>query len=233
MVVGMYGGGRDVWSQIVHGSQEVLLIGLLAAAVVTLIFGAVLGMVSGLVGGKLDTALMMITNLFLTIPSLPVFIILAAFLSIKDPLSFAALVLSAWSWPGLTRAVRSQVISLKERDFIVICKVMDLGLSHIIFKEIMPNIVSYLAINFIMIMRGAIVGSVAIMMLGLAPYSPNNWGQMLNLAISQTGGIFNPNGYVYVLSPIVCLALFQLGTIFFANGLDEALNPRLRTRGDA
>ncbi|MBO0995765.1 ABC transporter permease [Bacillus sp. SD088] len=224
-------GGRDVWSQIVHGSQEVLLIGLLAA-VVTLIFGAVLGMISGLVGGKLDTVIMLVTNLFLTIPSLPVFIILAAFLSIEDPFSFA-LVLSAWSWPGLTRAVRSQVISLKERDFIVICRVMDLGLGHIIFREIMPNIVSYLAINFIMIMRGAIVGSVAIMMLGLAPYSPTNWGQMLNLAISQTGGIFNPNGYVYVLSPIVCLALFQLGTIFFANGLDEALNPRLRTRGGA
>ncbi|MED4129610.1 ABC transporter permease [Shouchella miscanthi] len=219
-------GGRDVWTQVVHGSQEVLLIGLLAG-VITLVFGASLGIVSGLIGGKVDTFIMMITNLFLTIPSLPVFIILAAFLSIQDPISFA-LVLSAWSWPGLTRAVRSQVISLKEREFMVICKVMDLSLYHIVVREIMPNISSFLAINYILIMRGAIVGSVAIMMLGLAPYSPTNWGQMLNIAITETGGIFNPNGYIYILSPIACLALFQLGTIFFANGLDEAMNPRLR-----
>ncbi|MBS4200473.1 ABC transporter permease [Bacillus sp. FJAT-49732] len=219
-------GGRDTWTQLVHGSKEVITIGFLTA-VITMIFGSLLGMISGLIGGKVDTGIMLITNLFLTIPSFPIFIMLAAILSIRDPISFA-LVLSAWSWPGLTRAVRSQVISLKERDFIVICRVMNLSLPHIVFKELMPNIVSYLAINFVLIMRGAIVGSVGLMMLGLAPYSPTNWGQMLSLAISQTGGIFNPNGYIYVLSPIVCLALFQLGAIFFANGLDEALNPRLR-----
>ncbi|MCQ6559254.1 ABC transporter permease [Paenibacillus mendelii] len=218
--------GRDTFIQLVHGSKEVLLVGLLAAFF-TLFVGALLGTISGLVGGRLDAGIMLITNLFLTIPSFPILIIMAAIFSIRDPISFA-LVLSAWSWPGLTRAVRSQIISLKERDFIVICKVMGMSKPHIIFKELMPSITSFLSISFIMTMRGAITGSVGIMMLGLAPYSPTNWGQMLNLAISQTGGIFNPLGFIYLFSPILCLALFQLGSIFFANGIDEALNPRLR-----
>lgn len=219
-------GGRDTFIQLVYGSKEVLTVAFLAA-IITLLIGAFLGMVSGLVGGRLDYGIMLITNLFLTVPAFPILIILAAIFSIRDPISFA-IVLSIWSWPGLTRAVRSQIISLKERDFIVICRVMGMSIPHIIFKELMPNITSYLSINFILIMRGAIVASVGIMMLGLAPYSPTNWGQMLSLALSQTGGIFNPQGYIYLLSPIVTLALFQLGAIFFANGIDEALNPRLR-----
>jgi peptide/nickel transport system permease protein len=219
--------GRDTFVQLVYGSKEVLLVGFLAAFF-TMFVGALLGTLSGLIGGVLDTALMLITNLFLTIPSFPILIILAALFSIKDPVSFA-LVLSAWSWPALTRAVRAQIISLKEREFIVICKVMGMSKFHMIFKELLPNITSFLSINFIMTMRGAITGSVGIMMLGLAPYSPTNWGQMLNLAVSQTGGIFNPLGFIYLLSPIVCLGLFQLGSIFFANGIDEALNPRLRS----
>ncbi len=219
-------GGRDTFIQLVYGSQEVLTVAFLTA-VITMLVGAVLGLVSGLIGGRLDRSIMLVTNLFLTIPNFPILIILAALFTIQNPFSFA-LVLSAWSWPGLTRTVRSQIISLKERDFIVICRVMGLSHFHIIFKELLPNITSYLSINFIMIMRGAITASVGIMLLGLAPYSPTNWGQMLNLAISQTGGIFNPLGYIYLASPIVCLALFQLGCIFFANGIDEALNPRLR-----
>ncbi|MFD2612278.1 ABC transporter permease [Paenibacillus gansuensis] len=217
--------GRDTWVQVVYGSKEVLTIGALTA-LFTLMIGAALGMFSGLVGGKPDTAIMMVTNLFLTIPAFPILLMMASIFSIRDPISFAA-VLSIWGWPGLTRAVRSQIITLKERDFIVICRVMGMSNLHIIFKELLPNVTSYLAINFILIMRGAIVGSIGIMMMGLAPYSPMNWGQMLVLAVQQTGGIFNPNGYIYVLSPIVALASFQLGCIFFANGLDEALNPRL------
>lgn len=219
-------GGRDTFAQIVHGSKEVLFVSFIAATI-TLLIGAVLGTISGLAGGKTDQGIMLITNLFLTIPNFPILIILAALFSVSDPFSFA-LILAAWGWPGLTRAVRSQIISLKERDFIVICRVMGMSNFHIIFKELLPNITSYLSISFIMSMRNAITGSVGIMMLGLAPYSPTNWGQMLSLAIQQTGGIFNPAAYIYVLSPIVCLALFQLGSIFFANGIDEALNPRLR-----
>ncbi len=117
--------------QLVYGSREVLIVAALAAAI-TILVGAVLGIMSGLIGGKTDAGIMFVTNLFLTIPHLPIYIILAAIFQIRSPVVFA-LILALFSWPSLTRAVRSQVISLKEREFIVICRVMGLSNWHIIF----------------------------------------------------------------------------------------------------
>lgn len=220
--------GRDTFAQVVHGSREVLTVGVFAACF-TVVIGFIIGAVSGFLGGKVDTILMFITNIFLTIPSFPVMMVLATIVSIKNPIVFA-FILSLWSWAGLARSIRSQILSLKHRDFIVACRIMGMSTRHIVFKEIFPNLVSYIAMNFIMTVQGAIVSSVGLMMLGFAPYSPTNWGMMLNLAIKNTAGVFNPKGYLYLACPIVCLALFQMGCIFFGNGIDEALNPRLRSR---
>ena len=138
-----------------------------------------------------------------------------------------ALILSLWNWAGLCRAVRAQIISLKERDFIQICNVMGMKKSRIIVSELMPNIASYIAVNFIQIMRGAITGSVGIMMLGLAALDSTNWGTMLYL-IFQMGYLTNKAAIFYVMSPIICIVIFQFGIVMFANGVDEILNPRLR-----
>lgn len=227
-ILGTDFGGRDTFIQLVHGSKDVLTVGFFSA-VFTILIGFCIGALSGLLGGKVDTVLMFITNLFLTIPSFPIMMIMTALIKVNSPLVFAV-ILSIWSWGGLARTIRAQILSLKHRDFIVVCKIMGLSNFHIIFKEIMPNLISYIAINFVMTMQGAIVASVGLMMLGFAPYSPTNWGMMLNLAIQNSAGIFNPRAFYYLASPILCLALFQTGCIFFANGLDEALNPRLRNQ---
>lgn len=216
--------GRDIFAQVVHGSRDVLTIGFLAATFAILI-GVTIGALSGFIGGWVDSMLMLITNLFLTIPSFPIMIILSAFISIKSPLVMAS-ILAIFGWAGLARAVRAQILEIRERGFIVVCKVMGLNNFYIIFREVLPNMVSYLAINFITIMQSSIVSSVGVMMLGFAPYTPTNWGVMLNSAIRQ--GLTNPDATYYLLSPILCLTLFQLGCIFFASGIDDALNPRLR-----
>lgn len=218
--------GRDTFLQLVKGSTDVLSIGIYAA-IITMTIGFIIGAVSGLLGGWVDTVLMFITNLFLTVPSFPLTMMMAATFNIKSNFTFA-IVLSVFSWAGLARAVRAQILSLKQREFIVVCKSMGLSTSYIVFKEILPNITSYLAMNFISIIQGAMVSSVGLMLLGLSPYSPTNWGMMLNLAIKNTGGIFNPKGYYYLMSPMLCIVLFQMACIFFSSGLDEALNPRLR-----
>ncbi len=217
--------GRDVFRQLVHGSRDVLTIALLTS-VITIILGTVLGMVSGLAGGITDMVISVITNLFLSIPSFPVLLIFASFFTIEDPVSFA-LVLSLWGWAGLSRAIRAQIHSLKERDFIQICRVMNLSRAHIIFSELMPNIASYILINFIMIMRNAITGSVGIMMLGLAAFQPSNWGAML-LRAKDSGALLIPEASYFLFAPIVAIMLFQMGSILLAHGLDEALNPRLQ-----
>lgn len=218
--------GRDIFAQIVHGSRDVLTIGFLAA-IFAILIGVTIGALAGFIGGWVDSILMLITNLFLTIPSFPIMIILSAFISIKSPLVMAG-ILAVFGWPGLARAVRAQILEIRERGFIVVCKVMGLSNFYIIFREVLPNMVSYLAINFIAIMQSSIVSSVGVMMLGFAPYTPTNWGVMLNSAIRQ--GLTNPDAIYYLLSPILCLILFQLGCIFFASGIDDALNPRLRAQ---
>jgi peptide/nickel transport system permease protein len=138
-----------------------------------------------------------------------------------------AIILSIWSWAGLCRAVRVQIISLKERDFIQICQVIGMKKSRIIFRELFPNIASYIAVNFISIMRGAITGSVGIVLLGLAALDSSNWGTMLYL-VMQMGFLMNPKAIFYVMSPIMCIFIFQFGIVLFANGIDEILNPRLQ-----
>jgi peptide/nickel transport system permease protein len=220
-------GGRDTFLQLVKGSTDVLSIGLYTA-IFSLIIGFAIGATAGFLGGWVDTALMFFTDMFLMIPSFPLMMIFAVTFRIKSNLAFAG-ILSIFMWAGLARAVRAQILAFKQSDFIVVCKSMGLSTPYIIFKEILPNITSYLAMNFIATIQGGIVASVGLMLLGLSPYSPTNWGMMLNLAIKNTGGIFNPKGYYYLMSPMACLVLFQLGCIFFSHGLDEALNPRLRS----
>lgn len=217
--------GRDLFRQMLHGSRDVLLIALLTS-LFTIIIAIAIGISSGFIGGIYDRIIQTITNLFLTIPSFPIIIIMASFFTIENPVTFA-LVLSIWNWAGLSRAIRSQIISLKERDFIQICNVMGMSRSHIIFKELMPNISSYIFINFILIMRNAITASVGIMMLGLAAFEPSNWGAIL-LRAKDIGALLIPEATLFWLTPIVAIAIFQTGSILLAGGLDETLNPRLR-----
>ena len=220
--------GRDTLSQFVHGCRNVLLVAFLTA-VFTLTIAFAFGTVSGVAGGTVDAALMLFTNVILTVPSFPIMMVLSMVIKITNPVTFG-LVLSIWSWAGLARAIRSQILSLKRRDFIEASRMLGLSIPHIIFREILPNITSYIAINFIMIMRGAIAASVGLMVLGLVPFSATHWGMMLQLATTTTGAMYGSSAIIYFLVPVAGIMLFQMGCLFFASGLDEALNPRLRTQ---
>lgn len=220
--------GRDVWALIVHGSREVLSVAFLAA-LFTIGIGITIGMFAGLRGGIVDTLLMILTNAVLTVPSFPVMLIIGSVFSVHNVVAFGAL-LSIWAWGGLARATRSQVLSLKEREFIEAARVLGLSTPHIVFQELLPNIMPYVTINFLTTMRWAITASVGLMLLGLVPFSSKNWGMMMNMAMTQSGAIYLPQALSYVLSPMIAIVLFQLGALFFAHGLDEVLDPRLRAR---
>lgn len=223
--LGTDGLGRDVFRQLIAGTGDVLTVAALTA-VITITVGVTLGLMAGLLGKGVDRVITLIANVFLTIPSLPVFLILAALFTVNDPFSFA-LILSLFNWAGLMRAIRAQIISLRERDFIQICTVMKMSKAHIIIHELIPNIASYILINFILVMKNALTGSVGIMFLGLAAFEPTNWGAIL-ITAKDFGALFIPAARIWLLAPIVCIFLFQLGIILLSSGLDEALNPRLR-----
>lgn len=216
--------GRDVFRQVIAGTGSVLEIAFYSAVFIVVI-GTVLGIVSGYLGGWVDKVIMAVTNIFLSIPSFPIYLLLAAIVTINTPVSLSVII-SIWSWAGLCRAVRVQIMSLKERDFIQICTVMHMSKAHIIFRELLPNVFSYIAINFVMAMRNAIMASVGIMLVGLAAYDPTNWGAIINAA--RTKGLMNIKNIYILLYPLICIIVFQISTLLLANGLDETLNPRLK-----
>lgn len=219
--------GRDIFALFINGSRSVLLVAFYAA-IFSIIFACGIGITAGLIGGKTDTFLMLITDIVLTMPTLPVTMVLSMVINVSSDVLFG-LVLSLWSWAGLAKAIRSQVLVIRNKDFIEASRVMGISTINIILKDVIPNITSFIAINFISIMKGAIMTSVSLMVLGLVPFQGSHWGMMINMAMSQSAVLYGGLGpIVYFMTPIMGIVLFQLGCYFFANGLDEAMNPRLR-----
>lgn len=217
--------GRDTLSQFVHGSRNVLLVAFVAG-VITISIGFIVGTIAGVAGGVVDELLMGITGVMLTVPSFPIMMVLSMVINIDNPFLFGFL-LSMWSWAGLARSIRAQILSLKHRDFVEASRVLGMGLFHIIFKEMLPNMVSYILISFISVMKSAITASVGLMVLGLVPFSSSHWGMMISLATTTTGAMYGSSALIYFLTPVFGIMLFQMGCLFFANGLDDAFNPKL------
>jgi peptide/nickel transport system permease protein len=218
--------GRDVLNLIVQGGKEILSVAILTAGITTLI-AMTLGSLSATLGGKVDALLVGIADILLTVPSLIVLIVISA---LARPSNFVALalVLSSLGWAGLMRQVRAQVLTLKERDYVEAARSLDLGLSHIIFREILPNMRSYIVIHFVQGMTGAIYAQVALIVLGLVPFTGNNWAKMLYFANTQ-GAFYFRDAFWFVFSPILCIVLLQLSLVLFVNALEDIFNPRLRS----
>jgi peptide/nickel transport system permease protein len=218
--------GRDVLNQIVYGGRDIITTAILAALLSTLI-AITFGSVAATLGGRVDALILAITDVALTIPQLILLIVIAA---IFRPTSFIALaiILALLQWPALLRQIRAQVLSLRERDFVEAARSLDLGLVHIIFREMLPNMRSYIAIHFIIAMTLAIYAQAAIMFLGLVPLSGKNWAIMLYFAYNQ-GALFFKDSFFYLMGPIMAIALFQLSLVWLASGLEDVFNPRLRS----
>ncbi|MBN1640022.1 MAG: ABC transporter permease [Anaerolineae bacterium] len=224
--LGMDHQGRDVLSQVVNGGRDVLTTALLTAAMSTVI-GISLGALAGVVGGGVDNALVVFADIFMAVPRFPLLIVLAGLINVTS-MALLALILAVLSWPGLFRAVRAQVLSLRERDYVEAAVLLDLGVGHIVFKEILPNMMSYIAISFAFSMTGAIYSQVGLVLLGLVPFSSQNWGVMISIAWTR-GAIFYPDAAVYILAPVFTIAVFQLAMVWMTRSLEEVFNPRLRT----
>src|SRR5262249_36620597 len=187
--------GRDVWSQVVHGGADILSVAAVAALVSTLIAvsGGALG---ALVGGRLDGLIAGIAGIVLTIPTFPLLAVLAGLFHFSNVL-LLALVLGLLAWPTLLLAVRSQVLSLKERDYVEAARALDMGTGHIIFRQLLPNMMTYIVISFILAMTAAIYQQVGLIILGLVPLSGTNWAILINFAW-QKGAIFYSRSFWYI-----------------------------------
>ncbi|MFW5708858.1 MAG: ABC transporter permease [Chloroflexota bacterium] len=217
--------GRDILSHIVHGGQTLIITSFQAAVMATAI-AVILGSLAGLIGGLIDQLLSALSNFILTIPQFPLLLVLASIIRFDSNFMLAVL-LASLSWPALMRAVRAQALSLRERDYVEAAITLDLGLYHIIVREVFPNMISYIAINFIFAVRGAMYSLVGLVILGMVPLAEPDWGIMIYNA--QTfAAFYSREGYMMALAPILAIALFQLSLILFTRSLEEIFNPRLR-----
>ncbi|WP_433167486.1 ABC transporter permease [Kribbella sp. CA-247076] len=219
--------GKDVLIQMIDGGRSVIFIGFFAAAISTVV-AIVLGSLAAYLGGKTDSFVVTAADVVLTVPQIVLLAVLGAMFRLDSPL-LLSLLIGALSWPVLTRAVRSQVLSLKEREFVEAARLLDLGTARVVFVEILPNMASFILMNFMIGVTNAIYQLVGLYLLGLAPLTGSNWGIMLNRAWIA-GAIFNDASLAFILSPIVAIVLLLLGLVMMTRSLEEILNPRLRDR---
>lgn len=217
--------GRSVLSQIVYGGQK-LIITAVEAGIFSTIIAVAVGAVAALVGGRIDQLLTAIANFILTIPQFPLLLVLTSIMTFDNRI-YLALLLAVLSWPVLMRAVRAQVLSLRERDYVQAAFALDLGMFHIITREVLPNLISYIMVNMIFSIRTAMYSMVGLVFLGLVPLEEPDWGVMIFNG-RQQGVIFSADAASMLLSPIIAIALFQLSLVLFTRSLEEIFNPRLR-----
>jgi peptide/nickel transport system permease protein len=218
--------GTDVLALVITGSQYVLLTGVVTA-LITVALGSGVGLFAGFRRGRWDTVLMRFTDMKLTIPALPLLLMLSTIWKFSSPLEMG-LVLGLLGWGGVARAVRSQTLSLRERGFIEAARGLGLSSRHILGRELLPSMAPYIAMNMLIAVTGAVYSQVGLFFLGVLPFEANNWGVMLNLAVFGGGALTTAAALPYLLAPLLAILLLTLGIVLVVDAMDEIFNPRLR-----
>ena len=226
---------QDVWSQLLASTQATLLVGLFAAAIAT-VLSVLVGVAAGYLGGNADEALSLFSNVFLAIPGLPLLIVLADYVpSAGSSVLLVAVIIAVTGWAYSARVLRAQTLSLRNRDFVEAARVSGEGPLRIILVEVLPNLVPIVAASFLFTTLYAIGAYVAIAFLGLAgsptSYPPGlwNWGEMLRQGFSNNA--VRGGWWWWWAPPGICVAVLGTGLALLNFGVDEFINPRLRSAG--
>ena len=214
--------GRDVAAGIVHGAKTSLLIGLIATLVAVLI-GIVFGAFSGYYGGRLDDFLMRVTEIFQTIPSFIFAILLVAIM--KPSIVRIVIAIAVVSWPGVARLVRGEFLALKSREFVQACHTLGMSDLRIMLREILPNCMSPIIVIGSLMVATAILIESGLAFLGLGDPNIMSWGFQIG-----AGRTMLRSAWWVCTFPGVAILITVLAINLVGEGLNDALNPRLRER---
>jgi peptide/nickel transport system permease protein len=216
--------GQDVFTQLAYGTRTTILVGVLAAAIAAAI-GMLFGFLAGYRGGLVDEILMTITNIVLVIPVFVVLVVLSAYLGNRSLIA-QGIVIGAFAWPWVARAVRAQTFTLRARDFVDLARLTGLRTLAIIRKEIAPNMGSYLVMVFVLLFAGAVLFAALLDFIGLGPRDTMSLGLMLNQANQSAAMTY---GFWWWFIPSGAAITAITGAAYVTNvGLDEVFNPKLR-----
>jgi peptide/nickel transport system permease protein len=222
-LLGTTGQGQDVLAQTIAGARTSLAVGF-ATGFAVMAIGALVGMVAGFLGGWIDSVLSFFTNVFLIIPGLPLAVVIAAYLKPGPVTIGLVLVITGWAWNA--RMLRAQLLSLREKDFVLAAIVSGEGRLRIIFREILPNMTSLLMSGFISATVYAIGAQVGLEFLGIGDVSAVTWGTNLYWAANDAALL---TGAWWTVVPTgLCVALIGFALVLVNFAIDEHTNPRLR-----
>jgi peptide/nickel transport system permease protein len=216
--------GEDVFAQVLYGAQLSLFVGA-SVGVIGVALAMIVGMLAGYIGGWLDDALGVVMNIFLVIPQLPLLIVASAYLPTKGGLGMV-MILSITGWAWGARVLRSQTLSLRNRDFVQAAYVSGESTWRIVFFEIMPNMISLMVSSFIFTFIGAILAEAGLEFLGFGNSTTISWGTILYWA--QVNSTLLSGEWWHFLFPGLAIALTITSLVFINYGIDAISNPRLR-----
>lgn len=221
--------GKDVFSQLLVGTRGSVLVGLVVGLLTTALALSV-GLVGGYLGGWIDEILSLITNVFLTLPFVPLMIVVgkyaAAFNVQGLTIIIAMLTLTGWAYGA--RGKRAQVLALRSKDFVMAARVAGENWFRIVFVEILPNMAALVAATFLFSTVYAVLGEAGLEFIGLGDTNSVTWGTILYYA--QQDGALLAGAWWRFIPPGICIGLFALSLTLMNYALDELTNPRLRVR---
>jgi len=223
---GTDGQGRDMLASMVYGTVPTYEVAFLAG-ILALVVGTGLGIVSGYFGGLVDGAIRSVTDVLLAIPPFAMLVVIAALFGTRSTFWLALIVaLVLWALPA--RAIRSQVLSLREQGFVVMNRLTNRSSFAIMFAEILPNMLPYVMATFVGLVSQALLTAIGLELLGLGPVGVNDLGMILQSAISY-GAVSQGLWWWWAFTSIVLVMLF-IGLFLISLSFDEISNPRLARR---
>jgi peptide/nickel transport system permease protein len=221
--------GQDVLSQILVGARGVMIVGFAAGFLATAL-AVIVGVTAGFVGHLADETLSLITNVFLVIPALPLVIVVAKMMPPEvSPELTVTLVISLTTWAWGARVLRAQTLSLRHRDFVEAARANGESAPRIVFFEILPNLTAIIASTFVGTVNAAVLSEITLAFIGVASISDWNWGTVLFWAQSRQA--LARGAWWWFVPAGLCVAALGMSLALINFGIDEFVNPRLRSTG--
>lgn len=219
--------GRDILSVLVVGTPQTLRVGLIAG-VVGLAIGLTLGLISGFFGGFPDAVIRVLSDSLMTVPGIAILVIIAASVG-HMTVELMGITVAALAWMYPTRAIRAQVLTIRERPYVQVARANGESGFGVLFREVMPNLLPYVAASFVGAVSGAMLASVGLEALGLGPNDQTTLGTTIYWS-QQFSAILRGQWWWWA-PPILMIAFIFIGLFLVSVGLDQFANPRLHQRG--
>jgi peptide/nickel transport system permease protein len=223
-LLGTTAAGQDVLAQLIIGARQSMIAGLVASVLGTSI-AVLVGITAGLAGGVVDSVLTALTNVFLTMPAFALIFVISGYTQGGGPVVIGTII-GIFGWAGGTRALRSQTLSLRNRDFVIAMRMLGESRLRLALVEVLPHLIGWISAMFLGGFVGGVLAESGLAFLGLSSATTVSWGSMISEA--QQGNALLGGMWWWFAPPGLCIALLGASVTLVNFGIDEVSNPRLR-----